>query len=102
MHSDQCTVWEYDFPSKDFSLATALINGRYPAEKRSVNLECQEVYYVLSGSGTIHSDQGDFEVSSGDLYFFEKAESYWIDGHELTIVLVNAPKWSAEQYRLID
>jgi len=27
-NSKSCTVWEYEFPSKNFSCATALINGR--------------------------------------------------------------------------
>ncbi|TAK95450.1 cupin domain-containing protein [Patescibacteria group bacterium] len=101
-NSKDCTVWEYAYPSKLFSFATALINGRYPEEKRTTNLECEEVYYVLSGSGVIHSDKGDFEISAGDLYFFEKGEIYWTEGHKLSLVLVNAPKWSPEQHKIVD
>ena len=100
-NSNDCTVWEYEYPSNDFSFATALINGRYPEEKRSVNLECEEVYYVISGSGVIHSDRGDFSINQGDLYYFEKGEAYWIKGNNLLIALVNAPKWTFEQYKEI-
>jgi len=35
-NSKDCTVWEYEFPSKDFSYATALIDGRYPEQKRAL------------------------------------------------------------------
>ena len=50
-NSNSCAVWEYEYPSELFSFATALINGRYPEKQRSVNLSCEEVYYVISGSG---------------------------------------------------
>ena len=101
-NSRLCTVWEYGYPSEDFSFATALIDGRYPEEKRVTNLECEEVYYIISGSGTVHSEKGDFEISEGDLYFFEKREVYWIEGDDLLLALVNAPKWTPEQHKIVD
>ncbi len=101
-NSKNCTVWEYEYPSREFSLATALIKGRYPEEKRVVNLECEEIYYVLSGSGIVHSEKGDFEINKGDLYFFEKKEVYWVEGNNLFLVLVNVPKWTLDQHQIID
>lgn len=101
-NSNDCTVWEYECPSELLSFATAMINGRYPEEKRVTNLECEEVYFVLSGSGIIHSEKGDFEINEGDLYFFEKGEVYWTEGQKLLLVLANAPKWSPEQHKIID
>ncbi len=101
-NSKDCTVWEYEYPSTSFSFATALINGRYPEEKRVINLECEEIYYVVSGSGTVHSQKGDFEINEGDLYFFEKGEIYWVQGNQLLVTLVNAPKWTPEQHRVVE
>jgi mannose-6-phosphate isomerase-like protein (cupin superfamily) len=101
-NSKDCTVWEYDYASSNFSFATALINGRYPEEKRAVNTECEEAYYVISGSGTIHSDKGDFLVNQGDLYCFEKGEAYWVMGNNLFVALINAPKWTFEQFKAVD
>lgn len=101
-NTKNCTVWNYNFPNKDLGCATARINGRYPDEKRSVNLECSQIYFVMSGSGFIHSDKGDFEIEQGDAYFFEKGEKYWVEGKELFISLVNAPEWSPEQYKSVD
>ncbi|MBU1205295.1 MAG: hypothetical protein KKE93_05285 [Nanoarchaeota archaeon] len=101
-NSKDCTVWEYEYPSKDFSYATALIDGRYPEQKRVTNLKCEEIYYVISGSGIIHSEKGDFEISEGDLYFFEKGEIYWVEGSKLFLALVNAPKWTPEQHKIVD
>lgn len=101
-NSQDCTVWEYDFPSKDFSYATALIDGRYPEQKRVTNLECEEIYFVISGFGIVHSEKGYFQISEGDLYFFEKGEIYWVEGSKLLLALVNAPKWTPEQHRVVD
>jgi len=101
-NSKDCTVWEYGFPSKNFSFATALINGRYPEQKRVTNLECEEIYFVISGSGTVHSDKGDFKINEGDLYFFQKKEKYWVEGNNLSLALTNVPKWTPEQHKIID
>ena len=97
-----CIVWEYVFPSKGLSFATALISGRYPARKRAINLKCEEIYFVISGSGEVHSEKGDFKISEGDLYFFEKGEPYWVEGGSLRLALINAPRWTPEQHKIVD
>jgi len=71
-NSDKCTVWEYDTKTKNFNVATAFIDGRFPDEKRVVNLELEEIYYVQSGSATIHSEKGEFVIVEGDVYLFDK------------------------------
>lgn len=101
-NSPACTVWEYEFPTKNFGLATALVNGRYPENGKALNLECEEIYFVISGSGVIHSGKGDFSIKEGDAYFFEKNESYWVEGKDLRVSVINAPKWNFEQYKLVD
>lgn len=101
-NSKDCTVWEYQFPSSLFSFGTALINGRYPDKGRVANLECEEIYFVVSGSGVVHSEFGDFEIKKGDLYFFKKAEKYWVEGKDLFLALVNAPKWNPAQHKNIE
>ena len=98
-NSKNCTVWEYPTPSKLMTGATALINGRYPDSGRAANMECEEIYYVISGTGIIHSDKGDFKIEEGDQYFFEKKEKYFVEGKKLFIFLVNAPQWTLGQYK---
>lgn len=100
-NSPDCTVWEYDFPSENFSYAIALIDGRYPEKGKVTNLKCEEIYFVISGSGIVHSEKGDFQISEGDLYFFEKGEVYWVEGDKLLLALVNAPKWTPKQHKVI-
>jgi mannose-6-phosphate isomerase-like protein (cupin superfamily) len=101
-NSDSCTVWEYSIPSRLFSFASALINGRYPDKGSVKNSACEEGYYVLSGTGVIHSEKGDFMIKKGDLYHFEKEEVYWVEGKNLSIVLVNSPPWSPDQHHQVN
>ncbi len=101
-NSKDCTVWEYEYPSELSSFATAIINGRYPEKNQVTNLECEEVYFAISGSGIVHSEFGDFKIEQGDVYFFKKGEKYWVDGKNLFLVLLNTPKWTPKQHRNID
>jgi mannose-6-phosphate isomerase-like protein (cupin superfamily) len=101
-NSPDCTVWEYKFPSNLFSAASARIGGRYPDRGRVANLECEEIYYVVSGSGIVHSEKGDFELREGDLYFFSKGEKFWVEGKDLFVVIANAPKFKSEQHRQVE
>jgi len=99
---NSCLISEYDHPTKCLSCARAIINGRYPENKRAVNLECEQIYYVISGSGEIHSDKGDFEVQEGDSYHFERREKFWVNGSRLVLVVMNSPRWDKEQYEVVD
>lgn len=101
-NSKQCRVWEYPIQSKILSAATAIINGRYPDKGRSINTKCEEIYYVISGSGIIHSEKGNFKVTKGDAYFFKKKEKYWVEGKELFLYLSNTPSWYPGQYKNVD
>jgi len=100
--SSACTVWEHDHPSESLSFATALINGRYPQDKRVANLECEEIIFAISGSGVIHSEKGDFPINPRDSYHIERGEKYWIDGNNLLLGVSNSPKWTPEQYKVVD
>jgi len=57
---------------------------------------------VISGSGVVHSEKGDFEIKEGDAYHFEKGEKYWVEGKKLFLAMTNAPQWNLEQHKIID
>jgi hypothetical protein len=97
-NSDNCFVWEYEYDNHNLSIATALINDRYPETGKGANTKCQQIYYVINGSGEIHSDKGVYNIKEGDVYFFEKEEKYFVIGKNLHIVIINSPKWTSEQY----
>jgi mannose-6-phosphate isomerase-like protein (cupin superfamily) len=96
--SASCTVWEYALSSASFGHATALIHGRYPERGSAANHECEQLYYVISGTGTIHSQKGDFTIEAGDVYFFDPRESYHVTGDQLFVAMTNSPPWTPDQY----
>lgn len=102
-NSDRCTVWEYPTTdTKAFNVATAQIDGRFPDERRVVNLELEEIYYVLSGSAMIHSEKGDFEITEGDVYKFDKGEKFYVVANDLRLVVTCAPAFDPEQHIIVD
>ncbi len=101
-NSDKCTVWEYDTNTPNFNVATSFIDGRFPDEKRVVNLELEEIYYVQSGSAIIHSEKGEFKIEAGDVYLFDKGEKFWLDANKLSLVVVCSPAFDPAQYKIVD
>ena len=100
-NSKNCVVWEYPLNSKLMTGATAKIDGRYPDSGKSVNLECEEMYYIISGPAVIYSDKGVFNIKEGDVYLFDIGEKYYVEGKKLFLFLANAPPWTYEQYKQI-
>jgi len=96
-HSPKCSVREFDLGSENMSVATASINGRYPEEGHACNMECEQIYYVLSGKASLPTSKGDFEIQQGDTYFFEKNEDYWFEAKDFEVVITNTPAWNKEQ-----
>lgn len=94
-----CTVYKYDFPSEFLGLITAEINGRYPEEGKVLNEICDETYYVQSGSCTIHHETGEYNLSEGDVFYFARGKSYWVEADQLRLVVCTAPPWTPEQHR---
>jgi len=97
-NSEACTVKEYEFPFKKLGIATAIINGRYPDSGKVINRVCDEIYYVVSGNGVVHTEDGNFKITKGDAFYLEKSKEYWVEGNNLKIVLPTAPSWFQEQY----
>ena len=48
-NSNLCIATEYNFGDKDIDIATAEINGKYPAKGYCVNTEVKEMIFVISG-----------------------------------------------------
>ncbi|MFA7717735.1 MAG: cupin domain-containing protein [Candidatus Absconditabacterales bacterium] len=99
INSSSCTVWEYDFPSKNLGFALSKINGRFPETGKAINTECNEIYYVISGSGIIYHQTGTYEIHAGDSFLFEKGTSYYVEGNNLFLALPTSPAWYPGQYK---
>lgn len=84
----------------DFCINT--IAGRYPEKGYCSNLECEELCYVLEGSGTIYKKEDiAIDFKSGDVIFINKKDIYYWNGN-FKVAIVCTPAWSKEQCKLYD
>ncbi len=68
-------------------------------EEMSVTLQNKEVerlYYIISGEGYFVVDGEKEDVQPGNLVFIPTGSSFTFGG-KLKMLLVDAPRWSAEQ-----
>jgi len=100
-NAPSCTVWEYDFPSKELWFAIVDINGRFPESGKAVNHQCDEIYYIIEGEWTIHQETGDYIIKQWDAFFFEKGKRYRVEGNNLKINVSTTPARFLQQYENI-
>lgn len=96
-----CTVREYKWESKVLSSAKSTINGRLPEKWTFKNRKCEEVYFVISGTGKIYSNKWVFKLNEWDVYHFDKWEKYYVEWDKLEIVISNSPKREPEQFEIV-
>lgn len=93
-----CTIYEYNSPSVVLTIARARIVTRYPEKGRAVNTQCEEVYYVLEGTGTIQIDNEISSIKQGDVCVIQIGKPYLVKG-DLTLLIATSPPWSPEQHQ---
>lgn len=101
-NGNACTVWEYDFPNKNIWFATSIINWRLPDTGRIMNLECDEIYYVIAWTGTLHYDNEDYELHEGDTFFIEKKKPFRVAWNNLHLALPTQPAFFPEQHIMVE
>ena len=99
-NSDLCIATEYDFKDKDIDISTAVIKGRYPDEGYCVNTEVKEMIYVISGGGTIFTENGTVSFEKSDAILIEKGEKYFWDANA-EVVMACSPAWTSQQHKMV-
>ena len=103
-YANTSSVLDYsmDLNEKNLDFCINTITGRYPEKGYCSNLECEEICYILNGSGEIHKkDDKTIQFSKGDIIFINKKDIYYWNGN-FEIAIVCTPAWSKEQCKLID
>lgn len=91
------TSWEYETQSKDMNLALIQIDGRYPEEGYTSNLEVDSLVQITKGSGTLGTDDGSiYEIEKGDQIHFAVNDAYFFEG-SLELIYAATPKWTPRQ-----
>ncbi|MFA5307180.1 MAG: hypothetical protein WC365_07070 [Candidatus Babeliales bacterium] len=100
-NSQSCTINEYIFNQPSIGIAQALINGRYPTEhdKKVINCESDIIYFVLGGSGVVHTSADDFMLEPNDALLITHGNWYWVEGNNLKILVISSPEWQVVQYK---
>jgi len=96
------SVLEYGMAlnEKNMDFCINKITGRYPLSGYCSNLECEELCYVLEGSGSIYKvDSNPITFNKEDIIFINKGDIYYLDGN-FKLAIVCTPAWSKEQCKL--
>lgn len=103
-YASTSSVLEYSIKlnEKNIDFCINTITGRYPEKGYCQNLECEELCYILEGSGSIYKkEENSLEFNKGDILFINKKEIYYWKG-SFKAILICTPAWTKEQCKLID
>ncbi|NOQ55997.1 MAG: hypothetical protein GQ477_04300 [Nanohaloarchaea archaeon] len=100
--ADGCIVWEYPLGNESLDFALTKIDGRFPESGKTMNKVCQELYYIISGKGTIYIDEKEIGLNEGDLFLIEPLKKYHVIDENLIMALPTSPAWYPEQQELFD
>src|SRR5438046_2228431 len=95
-----CTVTEHPLNDEFLDMAIANITGRYPDERRVVNMQCAELAYVCDGGGKIVVNNQEHLLNAGDVVLIEKGEKYYWEG-TMKLFLSCRPAWNKEQHQMV-
>jgi len=96
--SENMIIKDYNLNTKNIGIAVVEINERYPKEGFTLNKECQEIYYVIKGTGEIFIDNKTFKLEEGDVFLIDKNKKYYLIGNNLKIICPTIPAWTEEQH----
>jgi mannose-6-phosphate isomerase-like protein (cupin superfamily) len=93
---------EYDLPFQKFSVGVSEIEGTYPPTGFDVDTQVEAVWYVLSGTGRVSVAGKIYDLKTGDMILLPVGEKFWIEGHQLKLVVTSSPPWTPEQHQHIE
>ena len=100
-NSEACTAVEYEFEGeKNINSAVIELNGRYPSEGFALNSICEEIVYIVDGSGKLITTETETIFSTGDMLKIEPNQRYYFDGN-VKLLISSSPAWYPEQYQNI-
>ena len=80
----------------------AHIAGRYPLAGWGMNILCDELVYVVSGTGTLETPTGQTSLQPGDIAFVPKGQKIAWRGDNLVVFIPCVPAWHPEQHQLFN
>ncbi len=100
-NSPACAVYEYSMENSEMSIAVAEISERYPIEGYITNTKCDEIGYILKGSGKLVTEKGEVTLSPGGVFYIPHGEKFYWEG-DIVVVASTTPAWYPEQHEEIE
>lgn len=98
-NSATCYGKEFHFDDRPMDGARIMIKGRYPESGTATNEVCEELAYVISGTGSLASASSKYHFEEGDTLFIDKREPYFWEG-DCVIYVVCTPAFYPEQHKV--
>lgn len=99
-NASTCSVYEYPTKNAEISIGVAEITGRYPEQGFAMNRICNEMGFILKGTGKLVTEAQSIDLSPGDVVCIPTGEKFYWEGN-LTIVLPTTPAWDPQQHEMI-
>jgi mannose-6-phosphate isomerase-like protein (cupin superfamily) len=80
----------------------AEVSGRYPQRGWGMNRVCDEIVYVVSGSGRLETPESATPLAPGDVAYVPKGQKIAWHGEHLVIFIPCVPAWTPEQHELFE
>jgi mannose-6-phosphate isomerase-like protein (cupin superfamily) len=77
--------------------ALSKYNGRIPDSGWTRNKICNEMYYVIGGSGTIFVEDKKYELKECDVFLIEPGKKFYVIAKNLQLAIPTSPAWYPEQ-----
>jgi len=100
-NSAHCTVYEYPMKNSEMSIGVAEITDRYPDQGYAMNEKCDEMGYILKGSGKLVTEKESVTLSVGDVVYIPHGEKFYWEGN-MTVILPTSPAWYPEQHVILE
>src|SRR5438876_10861423 len=101
-NSATCHGFEFPFETRSMNIAVVMVDGRYPQEGHLRNDVCDEIAYVLSGSGTVGVDNETHNIAAGDAVLLKAGERFWWQGSQLRMLMPCSPAFYPEQHKEVE
>ena len=98
-NSSNCIVHAYPMKTSEMNIAVAKITHRYPDQGYAINHKCNEMGYILKGSGKLCTETQEIILSVGDVIYIPHGEKFYWEGN-MTVVLPVTPTWYPEQHEI--
>jgi mannose-6-phosphate isomerase-like protein (cupin superfamily) len=89
-------VWDYPI-SRETGISVQNIKGRVPKVGWAKNKVCNEICFILSGTGTFFIEGKKFCAGKDDVIIIKPGEKSYIKAKNMRMLVITTPDWYPDQ-----